>query len=459
MPPSNPLVGFLPPEDGTGRGEGYVTYSISPSPGVANGTTVSNVAEISFDDSTEIATNEQEPNTPPNPSLDDTVTLVTVNPTSSITSPLETTPGTPVVVNTPTFNLTWGGTDTGGPGIAYYNVFVSIDGGQYASFLSHTTLTSATYTPKLSGNHTYAFYTQAVDFVGNTQAPVIVAGETPAQIAPNTAVEVETVVPTVVNTLVAGTGWSSTYLSYLETIGTGQRQRLRDPRGLVGPAHDPAVDQLERDRDRLQHQCDGDRVGLEGRRRQQVDLTASVASATTRRPSRPPGRSPRRSATTMFFSKLDGSDASGVNAGGVLLDGAWTNGASVYPSGNGAAGSNFDFQFDVLPGDVNASGGVNLTDYLLVRARSATRRHRRGTTSATTSPVKGASPRRRRRLSVRSSAATQPLGQPERGNGHIRCGAGPAPAGDSPGRYGVSPELGRPGAGSHLMGPVRARRR
>ena len=173
-----------------------------------------------------------------------------------------------MVVNTPTFNLTWGGTDTGGPGIAYYNVFVSIDGGQYMTFLSHTTLTSATYTPKLSGDHTYAFYTQAVDYVGNTQSPVIVAGETPAQIPPNTDVEVETVVPTVVNTLVGGTGLELDLPELSPNVRPGQRHRLRDPGRLVGPAHDTPMDQPERNRDRLQHQRDGDRVRPEGRGRQ-----------------------------------------------------------------------------------------------------------------------------------------------------------------------------------------------
>ncbi len=67
--------------------------------------------------------------------------------------------------------------------------------------------------------------------------------------------------------------------------------------------------------------------------------------------------------------ELDGSDSSGVNAGGLLLDGAWTNGVSTYPSGNGAAGSNFDFEIDVLPGDVDGSGGVNFGDYLKVNSQ------------------------------------------------------------------------------------------
>ena len=34
--PPNVLTGFLPPEDGTGRGEGYVSYLIAPKAGLAD---------------------------------------------------------------------------------------------------------------------------------------------------------------------------------------------------------------------------------------------------------------------------------------------------------------------------------------------------------------------------------------------------------------------------------------
>ena len=91
LPPSDPLTGFLPPEDGTGRGEGYVTYSISPSPGLTDGTKISNVADISFDDNTVIATdqvNDEDPSKGIDPTKEDTVTIVTTPPTSSVTAPI-----------------------------------------------------------------------------------------------------------------------------------------------------------------------------------------------------------------------------------------------------------------------------------------------------------------------------------------------------------------------------------
>ena len=46
---------------------------------------------------------------------------------------------------------------------------------------------------------------------------------------------------------------------------------------------------------------------------------------------------------------------------GDLLDGEWTNGSSRYPSGNGTAGSDFLFRFNVLPGDADQNGLVRRT--------------------------------------------------------------------------------------------------
>ncbi len=44
------------------------------------------------------------------------------------------------------------------------------------------------------------------------------------------------------------------------------------------------------------------------------------------------------------------------------LDGDWTDGVSSYPSGDGAAGGDFDFAFNVLPGDDNQDGIINAQD-------------------------------------------------------------------------------------------------
>ncbi|HEY1628592.1 MAG TPA: dockerin type I repeat-containing protein, partial [Tepidisphaeraceae bacterium] len=59
--------------------------------------------------------------------------------------------------------------------------------------------------------------------------------------------------------------------------------------------------------------------------------------------------------------EIDLSDAV-TNSANENLAGAWSDGASTYPSGANAAATNFTFSFSVLPGDVNHSGGVNVTD-------------------------------------------------------------------------------------------------
>lgn len=49
LPPEDPLAGFLPPEDGTGRGQGQVTFAVKPKPDVVAGTRITNTASIVFD--------------------------------------------------------------------------------------------------------------------------------------------------------------------------------------------------------------------------------------------------------------------------------------------------------------------------------------------------------------------------------------------------------------------------
>ena len=70
----------------------------------------------------------------------------------------------------------------------------------------------------------------------------------------------------------------------------------------------------------------------------------------------------------MLALNADGSDPI-EDAAGDRLDGEWTNptspadtGGSTYPSGDGVAGGNFDFRFNVLPGDATQDGTVNVAD-------------------------------------------------------------------------------------------------
>ncbi|MCA9137062.1 MAG: VCBS repeat-containing protein, partial [Planctomycetales bacterium] len=60
-----------------------------------------------------------------------------------------------------------------------------------------------------------------------------------------------------------------------------------------------------------------------------------------------------------------------VDLAGNALDGEWTDGTSTV-SGNGTAGGDFAFHFNVLPGDVDGSGGVLVNDVLTVNSSQFT---------------------------------------------------------------------------------------
>ncbi len=162
--PPDVLTGFLPPEDGTGRGEGYISFSISPIGGLATGTQIRNVALVTFDENGAIATdqvNDDDPSQGVDPNKQALVTIDSGAPTSAV-APL------PAVSSTNAFTVNWAGTDdAGGSGIASYTIYVSDDEGPFTSWLPATTLTSATFMGQ--DGHTYAFISIATDNVGNTQ--------------------------------------------------------------------------------------------------------------------------------------------------------------------------------------------------------------------------------------------------------------------------------------------------
>jgi RHS repeat-associated protein len=162
LPPSV-LTGFLPPENATGRGEGYVSYLISPNPGLATGTQIRNVADIVFDGNTPIATdqvNDEDPSQGIDPTKEAPITIDNTVPTSTVAA-------LPATESSTSFTVSWSGSDGDGSGIAYYNVYVSEDGGPFDPFQTNTTGTSATFTGQ--AGHTYSFISIATSNVGITQ--------------------------------------------------------------------------------------------------------------------------------------------------------------------------------------------------------------------------------------------------------------------------------------------------
>ena len=66
------------------------------------------------------------------------------------------------------FTVSWGGTDPGGSGIAYYDVQVQINDGAWGDWLTGVTATSAQYGSGEDGRK-YAFRVRGVDNVGNVE--------------------------------------------------------------------------------------------------------------------------------------------------------------------------------------------------------------------------------------------------------------------------------------------------
>ena len=162
--PPDVLTGFLPPEDGTGRGQGHVSYTVQAKAGLATGTAIRDVALITFDQNNVIATNqksETDPSQGTDPTKEALVTIDAGSPTSTVT-PL------PAISNA-SFTLSWNGhDDPGGSGIASYTIYDSDNGAPYTPFLQGTTATSATFTG--TAGHQYSFYTVAIDNVGQQEA-------------------------------------------------------------------------------------------------------------------------------------------------------------------------------------------------------------------------------------------------------------------------------------------------
>ncbi|MCL4206398.1 MAG: hypothetical protein KJ000_28285 [Pirellulaceae bacterium] len=148
--PEDPLAGFLPPNDQTGRGEGFVTFTVRPRSGLPTGTVIGNDASIVFDVNEPIITNQV------------INTLDAGVPTSQVASL--------AALSAHQFWVTWAGEDEGGAGsgVAAYDVYVSDDEGPYTRWLENTAEMARVFTGQL--NHAYRFYSVSVDNVGHREA-------------------------------------------------------------------------------------------------------------------------------------------------------------------------------------------------------------------------------------------------------------------------------------------------
>jgi hypothetical protein len=176
--PTDPLSGFLPPDVTSPEGEGYVDYTVKAKSSSPSGTVISAQATVVFDN---------------NPAIN----TATVTNTIDAAAPASSITALPATATSTYFNLTWSGSDdTGGSGLAYYNIYVSEDGGDYTPFLSNTTETNAQFIG--SPGHSYSFYSIATDNTGNEQ------------LVPGTP-QANTTIPAIARTITFGGKTKATY--------------------------------------------------------------------------------------------------------------------------------------------------------------------------------------------------------------------------------------------------------
>jgi Beta-propeller repeat len=147
LPPSDPTVGFLPPDTDGVQGQGSVLFTALPVSGLTTGTKISNMATVVFDSNASI-------NTP------------TFTNTIDVDAPKSSVTALPATTTQTSFTVAWSGTDAGS-GIATFNIYVSDNSGAFTLWQSAVTTTSASYTGTVG--HTYGFFSQATDKVGNQE--------------------------------------------------------------------------------------------------------------------------------------------------------------------------------------------------------------------------------------------------------------------------------------------------
>jgi hypothetical protein len=151
---TSPSAGFLPPEDGTGNGQGYVSYGARGKKSLAHATAITAQATIVFDLNAPIQTPAHTNSVDANP------------PVSAVTSAVQ--PGVGGASCADSLSLQWSGTDSGS-GVGVFDVWVDVDGSGPTLWLPATTATAASY-PGASGHH-YGFFTVAHDKTGLDEAP------------------------------------------------------------------------------------------------------------------------------------------------------------------------------------------------------------------------------------------------------------------------------------------------
>lgn len=144
--PYDPFDGFLPPNQASPEGEGFVSFSIYPRAALPTGTAVSNQASIYFDY-----------NAP----------IVTPVWTNVIDDDLPTSAVAGLTVDTSrVIRVTWDGNDATS-GISAYDVYVSVNDGPFRLWSRDMSAREASFQGELDS--TYAFFSVAYDATGHVE--------------------------------------------------------------------------------------------------------------------------------------------------------------------------------------------------------------------------------------------------------------------------------------------------
>jgi hypothetical protein len=151
QPPTDPLAGFMPPNNAQHEGEGSVLFTVMPQPTLGTGVQISNAASITFDGNAPHAT---------------PVVTNLVDNTAPASHVL------PLAANSDLPNVPVSWTTDGAPqDLRDFTVYVSEDGAPYRVWRLNVAVANDTLVPP--GNHrphTYAFYSVARDVNGNIEA-------------------------------------------------------------------------------------------------------------------------------------------------------------------------------------------------------------------------------------------------------------------------------------------------
>jgi hypothetical protein len=172
--------------------------------------------------------------------------------------------------------------------------------------------------------------------------------------------------PHVTQVYVSGSTWTDAFKQYLQAQGQGSGQY-----GYAIPATAQLATlpwaNLDRvsvtfDQDVTAHQAD---LAVRGVTVPNYAVTGYTYDAATKTGTWTLGQPLRNDKVLLDLN----ADAGGVSSTGGALDGDWNNAGDTFPSGDGTAGGDLRFRFNVLPGDTNRNGTVVADDFSDVKKK------------------------------------------------------------------------------------------